>query len=117
FVSIMPAGWFSDSVEQFSSHAVGYHKSTFPDMVLVEARTPAHPTGSSIVAHELGHSYGLHVTCEDYYDGDDCVGEPDRVGSPAAPGLWVERRIPMVDREIFAFMGAHTTAMTEEYWA
>jgi hypothetical protein len=64
------------------------------------------------------------LDCEDYYYQDaNCAAKmqthapPDRTGSDASPGIWVDRRIPIqvsTARPIYNFMGAVDDAA--EYW-
>ena len=101
------------------SGSVGVSYEPVPSLVVAEALLPDQPNGPSVVTHELGHSYGINVgdELEDYeLPGDNNPG-CDRIGIPVEPGLWVEKRIPMVvapDREIYAFMGCYRPS--EEFW-
>jgi hypothetical protein len=123
FVAVVPPTWFSDLGISDLANATGYANRNIPEMVIAAAVTLNHPNGLSTVEHEIGHSYELHLDCEEYYFPDaDCQTKTrehapaDRPGEYAASGLWVEKRIPIqVPRrqDIFCFMGA---SGQPEYW-
>jgi probable HAF family extracellular repeat protein len=118
FVAAVPSGWFQTTIKDSGgvslTTAVGVAYPNTPELVLTEARTGAKPNGSNLVAHEIGHSYGLGFPCEEY-DGN-CDHVQDRNGIIVTRGLWVKERIPIQvpkARDIFCFMGAGPGL---EYW-
>lgn len=116
FVSSVPEGWFVSNTTGGLTEAVGVAYPSMRELVVAEISKVSYPNGPSIVAHEIGHSYGLHLECEDY--DEDCDDDPDRIGTTVEPGIWIEERIPMIssgDREIYSFMGAYSE--TAEFWA
>lgn len=124
FIAVTPPGWFESHTTGFD-RVVGVAYPNMRDLVVAEALTPARPNGSSVVAHELGHSFGLNLVCEDYYEQDADCGRKmtehapsDRIGTLVPAGLWVEQRIPIQipsGRSIYSFMGAYDDG--GESWA
>lgn len=114
FIATVPAGWFETNTTDEITTAVGVAYPAMRELVISEARMTSRPNGPSVAAHEIGHSYGLNLDCEDY--DENCDDVPDRYGSLASSGLWVEKRIliqiPEV-RNVYTFMGAYAD---EEYW-
>jgi hypothetical protein len=115
FIATVPVHWFSLNTTGTLTNAVGVAHPAMRRLVVSEARTTARPNGPSIAAHEIGHSYGLRIACEEY--DANCDGTPDRIGLRASTGLWVEQRIPIHipdERNVFCFMGAYNPDL--EYW-
>jgi hypothetical protein len=138
YVAVVPTGWIAQNT-RFSADVTGLALVPLP-FVIVEVHESTGPNGvwPMAVAHEVGHTYELPRTtpvgCREDYD--NC--NPDRAGFPltgpleypigsrAAPGMWVARRMPIApdnDRGIFSFMGTRLpdTAPPEyhdalEYW-
>ena len=115
FISVMPENWFRDYLTP-TVDAIGVFNPGIPTLALVEARTDVQGTARYANAlHELGHSYGLRLGCEEY---DPC-NDPDRVdgiGNPVHGGLWVEQRRLMeysAQHPVYCFMGAISHAT---YW-
>jgi hypothetical protein len=115
FIATVPAGWFASNTKGKLTDFIGV--TLYPnmrDLVVTEARTTNRPDGPSIAGHELGHSYGLDVSCEEY---DSCnTSRQDNIGNYASPGLWVDKRIPIqipTERQIYCFMGGYAD---REYW-
>ncbi len=118
FVATVPSGWFKattiDTAGSAPMNLSGFVFTTMPELVVVEATLPTRPNGSNIAAHEIGHSFGLAVPCEEY--SKNCDSTLDRVGNYANTGLWVDKRILMEntkDRAIYCFMGA---TYDLDYW-
>ena len=122
YIGVVPKNWFEDSTDL---DGWGAHFYLSPIMIVEERIAKKidpdnpntcsnpddciFPNGLSVVAHELGHSYGLWrsfgFTCEEYQLCN--IFRDNAVGNYAAPGLWVNERIPIMDitdREIYCFM-------------
>jgi hypothetical protein len=119
FVAVVPPRWFADHTTFGSEDNLG--RNVHPgglvdlfrmkDLLIVESHVGATryalPNALPVTAHELGHSYGLNVECEEY--DANCDGIGDRYGVDASPGLWVDKKIPIqpsTSRPILNFMGA-----------
>ncbi|MBP9502151.1 MAG: hypothetical protein KBF17_08330 [Candidatus Promineofilum sp.] len=114
FIGILPNGWFKNHVDK--QHDGRQFSTT--SLVLAEDNLYLlfDNDDESVVAHEIGHSFGLYQYCEQY--DENCDDEPDRVGLEASPGLWVSEMVPMFpssSRKIFSFMGGLLNG--KEYWA
>ena len=114
FVATVPQNWFFNSTTGILMDAVGVVYPNMRALVVSEARNTVRANGPSIAAHELGHSYGLDLNCEEY---DSCnPTRQDGIGNYTSPGLWVDRKIPILvsgSRKIYCFMGAYAD---REYW-
>ena len=114
FIATVPSGWFASNTTGELANALGVAYPAMRELVISEARATSRPNGPSIAAHEIGHSYQLDLSCEEY---DSCnSSRQDGIGNYASSGLWVEKRIPIqvsADRKIYCFMGAYAD---REYW-
>jgi photosystem II stability/assembly factor-like uncharacterized protein len=116
FMAVVPAGWFGQHTTGNLSGAVGSTNPNFPELIVVEALASSRPNGVSNGAHELGHSYGLHLSCEEYDPNCD-MQPPFNPGNLAPSGLWVEKRLPIqvtANRYVYCFMGGSDLSL--EYW-
>ena len=117
FLAIVPQGWFAATTtgRMHDEKWVGVAYPSMLELVIAEARSTSRPNGPSIAADEIGHSYGLNLSCEDY---NSCnPARQDGIGSPAGTGLWVDRRIPIevtAARRVYSFMGS---VADREFWA
>ncbi|MBI4319214.1 MAG: PD40 domain-containing protein [Chloroflexi bacterium] len=127
-VATVPVGWFRSRTRDFPDTG-GLAFRSMMDAVIVMSGQSELPNGDSegTLAHEIGHSYGLRLQCEEYdpLPTDLCLPLEERlhgIGKAAAPGLWVEKRIPIevtgnhIDgtnhRDVYCFMGASA----DEFW-
>jgi hypothetical protein len=106
FVATIPSAWFQitaiNTEAMALTNVVGTAYPNTRELVAAAARTTSWPNSSNLVVHEIGHSYGLGLTCEDYTANFDCV--PDRYGIIAPRGLRVNERIPIqipIKHEVF----------------
>jgi hypothetical protein len=125
FVAVVPRGWFSDFTTLIKSRGVApeltTNKGVFRNLVVVEAITGTRPNNGApqIVAHELGHSFGLPIIvpgCGEEYD--DCnPSRRDGIGNYASPGMWVKESIPIQIADsspVYCFMGIYVPG--GEFW-
>lgn len=117
FISVVPRGWFFlNTFNEFGDPipALGLHIQSCNDIVFAEARHTTWPNGPSVVAHEIGHSYGLDTQCEEY---EDCnPNRQDGIGNIASPGIWVDKKLTVqipTQRNVYCFMGKYDL---QEYW-
>lgn len=114
FIATVPSGWFAASTTGGLENFVGVAYPSMRELVISEARTTSKPNGPSIAAHEIGHSYQLDLSCEEY---NNCnTSRQDGIGNYASPGMWVDKRIPVqpsTARQIYCFMGSYSDS---EYW-
>ena len=114
FVATVPVGWFYQNTIGKNKNILGFAYPNLPGFVMLEARTSQVLNGTSIVAHEIGHTYQLDIECEEY---EDCnKTRMDEIGNYSSGGLWVEKRIPINItnlRKVYCFMGANSD---NEYW-
>ena len=121
FVAVVPPGWFAENTTRdppplgINLHERGFAMWPYiSELVIIEAVSSARSNGNPIVAHEIGHSFGINIDCEDY--DADCDGSRDRVGSNASNGFWTATRTLMrvsPKRQIYNFMGGYGD---NEYW-
>ncbi len=119
FVAMVPPDWFQSTTVFSDVLGLHYNGVVFElaKFAIAEGAVTGAPNGSApgTVSHEIGHMYGLGKPCEEY--DENCDSQSDRTGNPAAPGLWVDMRIPIqasTDRQIYCFMGGAES--TFEYW-
>jgi hypothetical protein len=102
FAGIVPQGWFG--LNFIPNTALGFNAPLARDLIVTEAYwEPNIPDGFSLLAHELGHSYGIS----------------EEAGS-ASPGLYLNSGnnipiIPSTERRIRKFMDPFVD-VTEEEW-
>jgi Tol biopolymer transport system component len=111
FVATVPPGWFEAYTHGHKS-ALGVSHPELESLVISEARTFNKPHGLSTVAHEIGHTYGLWIDCEQYdpkCNPDAVVFDNYSIGNYASSGMFVANRIPIElgqNRQVFSFMGS-----------
>lgn len=107
-VASVPPNWFRNFTT--IDDAVGVYYPLLP--VVVSEAINANYTGPSIAAHELGHSYGFGLFCEEY---DECnLSRQGGIGNYANSGLLVSQKEPILDRTVYCFMGSYDPS--KEYW-
>ena len=107
FVVVVPLTWFDDTTTSFSGYS-GLHNPYISTLNLVAAVDTGSPNGSvSVAAHEVGHSFGLNLNCEEY---NPCnTTRKDGIGNYAANGLWVAQHMPIrpsIAAPVYNFMGS-----------
>jgi Tol biopolymer transport system component len=123
FVATVPSGWFENYTNDFKTN-LGVTHPELESLVISEARTFSKPHGLSTVAHEIGHTYGLWIECEQYdpkCNPDAVVFDNYSIGNYASSGMFVANRIPIdlgQNRQVFSFMGSGYPPNLSllEYW-
>lgn len=123
FVAVVPPGWFEGNMADPDDQAVLGHSFGLPGdikLVLVEAIVGNKPTGAPmILAHEIGHVFGLGDEYQAGCTSFDCLGHM------ASPGLWVEKRLPILPdagRRVYCLMSGWVASPDTpaepavEYW-
>jgi TolB protein len=145
YVAVVPPNWFRNETDIPNTLGGSWWESIARLTVLFAEIVPeTTPNGlrPMIAAHEVGHTYNLPATVPDgcREDYDDCnplrigfpgceypPGSPYLLGSQAARGVWVDRRMliqPGDGRYVFSIMGTGVPANAPEdcqrpleYWS
>jgi hypothetical protein len=106
-IGIAPNGWLYDNYPSVLGPATkGVSLGPSVHSVFVEMES-----GVGTTAHEVGHTYGLRIGCEEY--DSDCDGQLDNLGNAVHGGLYVVERRVMNDSDmkgairhgVYCFMG------------
>jgi len=106
YIAVLPAGWFRDYHPLAANDAAGQWFPLIPGMVLLEAEQ-----SSQKMLHELGHSFGLHTSSEEYETYPDGIQVTDGLDVTQRRLLQhgVENRYGQI-ASVYSIMGAERAA-------
>lgn len=111
FIAVLPGGWFANMMSEPGWEGVkGVTNENQRRLVHVEAASSTRPNGygPNPSVHEIGHSFYLPAElpngCKEEYKECNNPNPVDGIGNRAAPGMWVERKIP-IDDTAYCSMG------------
>jgi len=115
FVTVLPRDWFQNySTWCTSCTGLTYQPGT--QLGLAQLSPYSGIAGYKTSAHELGHVFGLWLSCEQYQNQNCNPNRKDGIGNPVYNGLWVEQRglkHYSAEHRVYSFMGAPADA---DFW-